>query len=183
MNFPVHTVETAPDAARPTLEAALKGYGFLPNLLGVMATAPALVAGYTTLAKLFDETSLTATERQIVLLAASFQNTCAYCMAAHSMIAAVQSVPADVVEALRQGGPLPDHRLEALRQFTAAVVVTRGRPSEIEVRPFLAAGFGSQQVLEVILGVGLKTLSNYANHFAETPVDAAFSSAAWTAPR
>lgn len=183
MNFPVHKVETAPAAAKPTLEAALKGYGFLPNLLGMMATAPALVAGYTTLAKIFDETSLTPTERQIVLLAASFENTCAYCMAAHSTIAAMQRVPADVVDALRKGDPLPDHRLEALRQFTAAVVVARGQPSEIDVQPFLDAGFGSQQILEVILGVGLKTLSNYANHFADTPVDAAFSSAAWIDPR
>lgn len=183
MNFPVHTVETAPAAARPTLEAALKGYGFLPNLLGMMATAPALVAAYTTLAKIYDETSLTPAERQVVLLTASFENTCAYCMAAHSTIAEMQRVPADVVDALRRGGPLPDQRLEALRQFTAAVVVTRGSPSEIDVQAFLMAGFGSQQILEVILGVGLKTLSNYANHFADTPVDAAFSSAAWIDPR
>jgi len=183
MNFPVHTIETAPDAAKPTLEAALKGYGFLPNLLGMMATSPALVAAYTTLAKIYDGTSLTPTERQVVLLAASYENTCGYCMAAHSTIAAMQRVPVEVVDALRKGDPLPDRRLEALRQFTAAVVVTRGWPSEIDLQAFLEAGFGSEQILEVVLGVGLKTLSNYANHFADTPVDAAFSSAAWIDPR
>lgn len=183
MNFPVHTIDSAPDAAKPTLEAALKGYGFLPNLLGMMATAPALVTGYATLSRTFDETSLTPAERQVVLLTASFENTCAYCMAAHSTIAAMQRVPAGVVDALRRGASLPDDRLEALRRFTAAVVTTRGGPTEVDVQAFLDSGFGLQQVLEVVLGVGLKTLSNYANHFAETPVDAAFRSAAWTDPR
>lgn len=183
MEFPVHTIETAPEGAKATLEAARKGYGFLPNLLGMMATAPALVAGYTTLARIFDETSLTPTERQVVLLATSFENACGYCMAAHSTIASMHKVPADIVGAARAGGPLPDARLEALRRFTAAVVATRGWPSEIDVNAFLEAGFGPQQVLEVVLGVGLKTLSNYANHFADTPVDTAFGSAAWVNPR
>ena len=183
MDFPVHTIDTAPDAARPTLEAALKGYGFVPNLLGMMANAPALVSGYASLSRIFDETSLTPAERQVVLLTTSFENACAYCMAAHSTIAAMQRIPAGVVDALRSGDSLPDDRLEALRRFTVAVVNTRGWPTTDVVQAFLDAGFGSQQVLEVVLGVSLKTLSNYANHLAETPVDGAFSSAAWTDPR
>lgn len=183
MNFPVHTIDSAPEAARPTLEAALKGYGFVPNLLGMMAAAPALVSGYATLSRIFDETSLTPAERQVVLLTVSFENACDYCMAAHSTIAAMQQVPGGVVDALRRGDSLPDDRLETLRRFTAAVVTTRGWPAEVDVKDFVDAGFGSQQVLEVVLGVGLKTLSNYANHLAETPVDAAFHSAAWTDPR
>lgn len=180
MAYPVLTAETAPEAAKPTLTAAQKGYGFVPNLLGVMANAPALVSAYTTLSGIFDSASLNRAERQIVLLTTSYENGCAYCMAAHSAIAGMQSVPQDVIEALRNGQALADPKLEALRAFTRAVVVSRGWVSEAEKAAFFAAGYGEQQVLEVVLGVGLKTLSNYTNHIAETPLDAAFAPLVWS---
>lgn len=182
MSYPVHTTESAPEASKPILAGAQKAYGFVPNLLGTMAEAPALLKAYTTLSGIFDESSLTATERQIVLLATSVHNACGYCVAAHSAIAGMQRVPADVVAALREGTPIEDPRLEALRRFATAVVASRGWPSEQETARFLDAGFGRQQVLEVVLGIGLKTLSNYTNHIAETPLDAAFAGAAWVPP-
>lgn len=180
MSYPVHSIDTAPEAAKPTLTAAQKGYGFIPNLLGVMANAPALVAAYTTLAGIFDTSSLSAAERQTVLLTVSYENDCGYCVAAHSAIAGMQKVPQEVIGAIREGAPIADQKLEALRRFTKSVVVSRGWPSEAETAALLAAGYGQQQVLEVVLGVGLKTLSNYTNHIAETPLDAAFAPVAWT---
>jgi len=180
MTLPVHTIDSAPDKARPTLEAAHKGYGFVPNLLGVMASAPALAKAYPTLAALFDESAFDATERQVVLLTASAENGCGYCMAAHSVIAGMQKVPEDVVAALRDGQPIADPKLEALRRFTASVVTKRGRPSESDKQAFLDAGYAVGQMLDVALGVGLKTLSNYTNHLADTPLDTAFASAEWS---
>ncbi|MCG8435980.1 MAG: carboxymuconolactone decarboxylase family protein [Gammaproteobacteria bacterium] len=85
-----------------------------------------------------------------------------------------------MVAALREGTPIPDMKLEALRRFTAKVVQSRGFVSEQDIEDFLAAGYGNEQILEVILGVGLKTLSNYTNHFADTPVDQAFQPQAWS---
>lgn len=180
MSYPVHTVETAPEAAREFLVGTQKAFGFLPNLIGVMASAPALAKAYGALIGLFDQTSFTPTERQIVLLATSADNGCTYCVAAHSIIAGMQKVPADVVEAIRNNTPINDPKLEALRRFTTAMVATRGRPSEDEVKAFLAAGYTEVQVLEVVLGIGFKTLSNYTTHISEVPVDQAFASAAWT---
>lgn len=179
MSYTVHTTETAPEAAKETVRQAEQAYGFLPNLLGVMAEAPQLVKAYTTLNGLFEQTSFSPAERQTVLLAVSARNGCDYCVAAHSVIAGMQKVPDDVVQAIRDGQPIADAKLEALRRFTEAVVEKRGWPSDADVRAFHAAGYGEQQVLEVILGVGLKTLSNYTNHVAETPLDDAFASAAW----
>lgn len=109
----------------------------------------------------------------------SFENGCDYCMAAHTVIAGMSSVPAATVDALRAGAPLPDARLDVLARFTRAVVRERGRLPEAEVGAFLAAGFTAAQVLEVVLGVAMKTLSNYANHLARTPLDAAFAAARW----
>ncbi len=180
MTYAVHTVDTAPEAAKETLANAQKAFGFLPNLLGVMAEAPALVKAYTTLARIFDETSFSPTERQVVLLTASYENGCDYCIAAHSVISGMQKVPSDVVQAIRDGKPIAERKLEALRQFTAAVVASRGWPSEADTKAFLNLGYTRQQILEVVLGIGFKTLSNYTNHITETPLDAAFAKAAWS---
>lgn len=180
MSYPVHSLDTAPEGSKATLAAAQKGYGFVPNLLGVMANSPVLVAAYAALSGIFEGSSLTSAERQTVLLTTSYENDCAYCMAAHSVIAGMQKVPQEVIQALRSGEAIPDARLEALRAFTRAVVSSRGWVSEDEQAAFFAAGYGEKQVLEVVLGVGLKTLSNYTNHIAETPLDPAFAPLAWS---
>lgn len=180
MEFPVHTIDTAPAAAREALEASARSYGFLPNLFAVMAEAPAMLEAYRSLGAIFDRSSFTTVERQVVLLATSAENGCEYCVAAHTVIGGMQKVPTDVLESLRAGWPIANPRLEALRRFTSAVVATRAQLSAGDVEAFVAAGFTRAQVLEVILGVGMKTLSNYTNHLAHTPLDAAFAAAGWT---
>lgn len=180
MSYKVHTPETAPEAARQTLTDAGQAYGFVPNLLGVMAEAPALVKAYRTLAGLFEETSFSPAERQVILLSVSAENACTYCVAAHSVIAGMQKVPSEVVEAIRDGKPIADRKLEALRRFTESLVASRGWPTEADTTTFLNAGYSRAQVLEVVLGVGFKTLSNYTNHIADTPLDEAFAKASWS---
>ena len=179
MTYPVNTIEAAPEAAKPILTAAQKGFGFVPNLLAVMSTAPALLEGYMTLSRIFDSVSLNATERQIVLLAASRENGCAYCMSVHTALAGMQKVSADVIDAIRGDRAIADPKLQALRVLAAEVTRTRGWPEDGTTKAFLAAGYGPQQVLEVILGVGLKTISNYTTHIAGTPLDAAFEPVEW----
>lgn len=180
MTHTTYTIDSAPEAAKDVLRGAKQAYGFVPNLLGVMAGAPALLKAYTALSRLFDETSLGAAERQVVLLTVSYENGCEYCVAAHSVVADMQKVPADVVSAIREHRPIGDPDLEALRRFTATVVRHRGRPTKADVQMFLAAGYKEPQVLEVILGVGMKTLSNYTNNIADTPLDEAFARATWS---
>jgi uncharacterized peroxidase-related enzyme len=178
--FNVHSKETAPAESAELLAAAEKGYGFVPNLLGVMAESPATLKAYMTIGKTFDESSFSATERQLVILTASRLNGCHYCVAAHSAVANMQKVPADVIDAIRDDQPIVDEKLEALRAFTTAVVEKRGWVSADDIAAFQAAGYSKAQILEVILGLSFKTLSNYINHIAETPLDDAFAKQAWT---
>jgi len=182
-HFKVHSPTTAPGRSAELLQQAESAFGFVPNLLGTFAEAPATLEAYMTLGKLFDQTSFSATERQVVLLAVSAWNECHYCVAAHSTIAGMQKVPRDVVDAIRDNRPIPDPRLEALRRFTTAVVERRGWAGDEAVAEFTAAGYTQQQVLEVILGVAMKTVSNYTNHITETPLDAAFAGEAWSGER
>jgi AhpD family alkylhydroperoxidase len=138
-----------------------------------------LEGAYLTLSQIFDKSSLTAVERQVAILAISRYNECDYCMAAHSVIAAMQKVPPDVIQAVRDDQPIADAKLEALRVFASAMVDKRGWLAEDEVAAFLEAGYSKAQVLEIVLAASLKTVSNYANHLAETPLDDAFASRAW----
>lgn len=177
--FPLHDVESAPEAARPILEGAEEAFGFVPNLLRVMAEAPPLLEAYTTLNEILERTSLTPPERQVLLLSVSAENGCEYCVPAHSALAARAGVPEETVEAIREGRPATDARLEALRRFTQAVVRDRGHPSEEEIDRFRDAGYTRANVLEVVLGVGIKTMSNYTNHLAGTPVDEPFEGLVW----
>jgi len=181
-DFNLYTETTAPEAAQPTLNTAKAAFGFVPNLLGTLAESPAAVESYLTLAGLVDKTSLSPVERQVVLLTASFENTCTYCMAAHSTIAQGAGMSAEVLNALRAGATLPDAKLEALADFTRTVVRERGFVGDAALNAFLNAGYTKANVFDVILGVTLKTLSNYSNHIAETPVDAPFQPQAWDKP-
>ncbi|MEM8958054.1 MAG: carboxymuconolactone decarboxylase family protein [Pseudomonadota bacterium] len=181
-DFTTHTIDSAPDASKPLIQGALNANGFLPNLLGTMAEAPAMLEGYMTLAGIFAKTDLSETERQIILMTNNRLNGCTYCMAAHTTLSQMGGVPADVIEALRAGTPIANAKLEALRVFATVINESRGWPTEAQVEAFLAAGYTRQTVLEVILGTALKVMSNYTNHVAETEVDAAFAANAWTPP-
>ncbi len=181
--LPVQTKDTAPEASKPFLDRARKAYGFIPNLFAVFANSPAMIEAYGVLTGLFEKTDLTPAERQIVLMTNNRLNGCTYCMAAHSTISQMLKVPADVITALRNGTEIADPKLQALHVFTARINEARGHVDQADVDAFLAAGYTEANILDVILGTSLKTLSNYTNHISETPLDAAFQPNAWEAPQ
>jgi len=181
-DFKLQTADTAAPAGREAIEKAEKGFGFVPNLIKVLANAPAAANAYLDLGTRLGNTSLTPPEQQVVLLATSFENECGYCMGAHSTVAGMVGIEEADLEALRDGTELPTTRLNALRDFTRAVVQKRGNVTKDDLSEFRGAGFEQAQILEVILGVAMKTLSNYTNHIAETPLDEAFEAQRWSPP-
>ena len=170
--------ETAPETVAATLTDLRSKYGFLPNLYRYFANAPGVLRGYLALSEHFASGSLSPTERNVVLLTVSRENACRYCVAVHSTVADMQRDDPAVTEAIRNDTPIADPRLEALRRLAQALVRGRGR-ADAEVAAFLEAGFAPHQVLEVLVGVTMKTLSNYTNHLVATPLDAAFARRAW----
>jgi len=181
-NFTTHTIETAPADSVPFLKDAENAYSFVPNLLGNMAAAPALLESYMTLAGIFGKTDLSETERQIILMTNNRLNGCSYCMAAHTSISQAAKVPPDVIKALRDNQPITDPKLEALRRFATVINERRGWPEKADIEAFLDAGYTKQTILEVVLGTSLKVMSNYTNHISETKLDQAFSTNMWAAP-
>ncbi|MEM7694188.1 MAG: carboxymuconolactone decarboxylase family protein [Pseudomonadota bacterium] len=169
--FALHSGETAPEAAKPLLKEAEAALGKVPNLERVMAEAPALLEAYVKTWAMFDTTTLTPAERQVVYQVANVENGCLYCRPWHAMLSKMAGMDAADVMALRDGKPLSDPRLEALRTFATAVLNTRGNVSEAEKSAFLAAGYTRETMLEVVLGLAIKVMSNYTNALAQTPLD------------
>jgi len=179
MKFDVHDESSAPEASRAFFEPVKKKLGMVPNVLKVMAESPELMEAYVTLDGLLQKSSLGKAERNILLLSAARANQCHYCMAAHTAAAQGEGVDPEVIDALRNDRPLEEQALEAFRQFVSEMTETRGLPGDATIKAFLGAGYSQKNALEVILGIGLKTLSNYSNHLADTPLDEAFAPAKW----
>jgi alkylhydroperoxidase family enzyme len=182
MEFTIYNIETAPADSKEALIQAKKTFGLIPNLEGILAEAPAALKGGMALWNLFETTSFTPIEQQVIYLTANYEHDCCYCMAAHSGLAKMIGMSDENIEALRQGQPLADQKLQALRLFTKRMIAARGWVNESEIEEFLAAGYTKQQVLEVILGIAVKIIHNYTNHIAETPLDKAFQPYLWFKP-
>ena len=181
--FPVHTASTAPEGSAGLLARSHAEYGAVPALHGILAESPTALAAYRDLWALMEGSSFTPAEQQVVYLTSNYENECRYCMAGHSVLAKGAGLTDAQIAALRDGGPLDDARLEALRRFTARIVTQRGWVQEDETERFLDAGFTRAQVLEVVVGVATKVISNYTNHLADTPLDGFMGETVWTPPR
>jgi alkylhydroperoxidase family enzyme len=178
--FTFHTEDSASEASKPFLADSKKSYGMIPGLHAVMAEAPALLEAYKTAGDLFMSTSFDKDELTVIWQSVNVEHDCFYCVPAHTGISQSMGVSDDISDALRNETPLPNARLEALRTFTLSVVRNRGNVGDGAVQAFVNAGFNQRQILEVILGVSMKVMSNYTNHIAHTPVDNVFAKYAWT---
>ncbi|MDO4998516.1 MAG: carboxymuconolactone decarboxylase family protein [Neisseria sp.] len=170
----VHTVETAPEAAKPRVEAAFKNNGFLPNLIGVLANSPEALAFYQEVGKLNGNTTLTAGEREVVQIIAAKRNACGFCVAGHTKLATLKKLLSEnAIAASRAVNPadFDDAKLAALANFTIAVMENKGAVADSELEAFFAAGYTQQQSVEVVLGVALATLCNYTNNLAKTDIN------------
>ncbi|ACK73777.1 Carboxymuconolactone decarboxylase (plasmid) [Gloeothece citriformis PCC 7424] len=182
MEFTIYDLETAPPDSKEALRHAKETFGLIPNLEGILAQAPPVLKGSMALWDLFETSSFTPIERQVIYLSVNYFHECGYCMAAHSGLAKKIGMANEDIEALRVGQPLTDPKLQALRSFTVRMLEERGWVKNEEIEGFIAAGYTKQQVLEVILAIAVKVIHNYTNHIAQTPLDKAFRPYAWSKP-
>ena len=171
--FQIHTIESAPEASQEALKIVQQNNGFIPNLIGVLANAPTALETYRTVGAINQRNSLTPTEREVVQITAAVSNGCDFCVAGHTAISIKQiKMPDDVLQALRKTAPITsDTKLDTLARFTLAVINTKGKVGEQLLNEFLNAGYTTQNALDVVLGVSLASLCNYANNLAQTPIN------------
>ena len=169
----VNTLETAPEKAKERMEMVQKANGFIPNLIGVLANSPQALEMYQEVGKINSRTSLTPEEIEVVQITAAAHNGCDFCVAGHTKIGTLKlKMPEAVLNALRARTTIEDNaKYQALAQFTMQLIDQRGKVSDEELAAIKAAGYSEQNILDVVLGVALATLCNYANNVAQNDIN------------
>jgi uncharacterized peroxidase-related enzyme len=178
--LPLRTIEDAPEEAKAALSTAEKNNGYLPNLLRVLANAPVALETYLTVSGINARSSLSLAEREAVQITAAATHGCGFCVAGHSAIADKKAkLDGGVIDALRGKTPVGDGRLDAVARFTEAVIASRGGVADSSLAAFKQAGFSDQAALEVVLGVSLATLCNFANNLGRAPLNPQMEAYRW----
>jgi len=176
VEYATYDEANAPEESKETLAAARKSYGMTPNILGIMAEAPGLLSTYWEGGKHLTNSSFSKEELSVLLQTSNVENNCEYCVPASTLAARNWKVDEVIINAMRDETTA---RLEALRDFTLSIIRDRGVVDDGKVQAFLDAGFTQRNVLEVVLGVALKVMSNYTNHLTKIPLDKSWRKAAW----
>lgn len=180
--FTIHNTDTVSAESKPMLEKSLKTNGMIPNLHGVLAESPGLFKAYQELHALFSGSSFNAEELTVVWQTINVEHGCCYCVPAHTAIANSMQVDSAITAALREQKPMPTAQLQALHLATLQLVRSRGKLTEQEITDFFAAGYTQRHLLDIVLGLSQKVISNYVNHLAATPLDEPFQTFAWEKP-
>jgi AhpD family alkylhydroperoxidase len=179
-DFPIQTIDTAPEAARPVLRELEGAFGMVPNILGVMATSPVLLASLAGLFGRVHGGSFTEAEIQTLLLTNAVTNACPWAVAFHTALALKEGLAPSDVAAIRGGGAPDDRRMGALSSLARCLIETRGHLGGEEQARFLAAGFGREHLLEAIAVTAASTITNYTGNVTRPPLEAAFQAHAWS---
>jgi alkylhydroperoxidase family enzyme len=179
INFPVHTIESAPERSKPALQQLQSAFGMIPNLIGAMTTSPILIDSLVGLFGKVHGGSFTEAQVQTVLLTDAVTNASTWAVAFHTTLALKEGIdPADV-QAIRDGRLPKDNKLAALSALAKTMIEKRGRLDDDDLNRFLTAGFGKDHLLEVIAAVAASTITNYTGSITKPPLEAPFQSHAW----
>ncbi|SDJ85133.1 Alkylhydroperoxidase family enzyme, contains CxxC motif [Ferrimonas sediminum] len=183
IDFTYYDEESAPEESQELVKGSLKAFGMLPNLHRVLAEAPATYEAYNNTFGLFmNGTSLSPLEQQVVFMTANYENNCHYCIPGHTWMMKTAKMPDEVITALREGTEIPDPKLQALHDYTKALLDSRGHIGQERLEAFIQAGFTKRQALEVLTGLAAKLISNFTNALANTEPDSAFKKYEWIHP-
>ena len=165
------TIESAPAAARPLLEAVRAKLGVAPNFYRLVANSPSSLEGLVGLNGALAKGALDARTRERIAVAIAEFNGCDYCLSAHAFIGKTLVKLDDAEISANRDGRSSDLEAEAALRFALEVARKRGHASDADLDAVRAAGFGEGEIIEIIFHVGLNTLTNYINEVADTLVD------------
>lgn len=146
-----------------------KGLGFVPNLYAYFAKNDTALGDYLALQN--RKSTLRAKEREVINLVTSQINGCRYCQSAHTALGKMNGFTDEQIVELRKGLASFDNKLDALVKFTADVVENRGKASQTSKTAFFNAGYTEAQMIDVIMVVGDKIISNYIHNLTNFAID------------
>jgi alkylhydroperoxidase family enzyme len=175
--FPVHTIDSAPEASKPAMKQLQSAFGMIPNLIGAIATSPVLINSLTAMFGNVHGASFTEAQVQSVLLTDAVTNDSKWAIAFHTTLALKEGIAPGDVEAIRNGRLPKDAKLAALSGLAKALIEKHGHLDDAEIERFLAAGFGKDHLLEAIAAVAASTITNYAGNITRPEIEAMFAEA------
>src|ERR1700744_1824258 len=178
--FPVHTLDSAPEQSKPSLQALQGAFGMIPNIAGAMSTSPVLIEGLVALFQKVHGGTFSEEQIQVLLLTNAVTNACAWAVAFHTALALKEGVDAADVEAIRKRQPLRNPKSAALSTLARTLIEKRGQLDDRDVAGSLEAGFSNAHLLETITVVAASTITNYTGNVTQPPVEPAFAKYAWS---
>lgn len=165
------SIEAAPAASQPMLEAVKKQLGLVPNMFRLVATSPAALEGYLGMSGALAKGTLPAPTRERIALAVAQINGCDYCLAAHTYLGKNLAKLDDAEIDANRGGTSNDPKADAAVRFAAKLTEQRGHVSADDVLAVKNAGYSDAQLIEIVQHVALNTWTNYFNEVAKTDID------------
>ncbi len=168
-NFNVPKREEVSSDNQAIFDNLEKAVGFVPNLFATYAYSENALGNYLTFANA--KTSLNAKQKEVVNLAVSQVNNCLYCLSAHTAIGKMNGFNDEQILELRSGRASFDTKLDALARLAKNITENRGATDSAVLENFFEAGWTKENLIDTIVLVGDKTISNYINNTTEIPVD------------
>jgi alkylhydroperoxidase family enzyme len=179
-DFPVHSLDSAPEHSKPAMQQLQAAFGMIPNIIGAVATSPVLINSLVGLFGNVHGGSFSEAQVQVVLLTDAVTNASTWPVAFHTTLALKEGIDAADVRAIRVGRLPKDGKLAALSALARTMIEKRGHLDDEDIDRFLAAGFGKDHLLEVIAIVAASTITNYTASITKPPLEAPFQAHAWT---
>jgi len=167
--FTVPTKEQVSEANQAIFDSLHKMIGFVPNLYAYYAKNETALADYLALQN--RKSTLRGKEREIINLVTSQINGCRYCQSAHTAFGKMNGFTDEQILEIRKGSASFDSKLDALVKFTFSIVENRGRATEESKEAFFAAGYTEANLIDVVIVVGDKTISNYLHNLTHIEID------------
>lgn len=173
-DFPVFTIDKAPEKSKPALQALQGAFGMIPNVAGTMATSPVLIDSLVGLFGKVHGGSFTEAQIQTLLLTNAVTNGSSWAVAFHTGLALKEGLDQADVQAIRERRVPKDAMFAALSTFARTLIEKRGRVDDRDVDAFVTAGFRKEHALEVIAVVAASTITNYTASVTQPPLEQPF---------
>jgi uncharacterized peroxidase-related enzyme len=169
VSFKVPTRDEVSEGNRAIFDHMKSAFGMVPNLYATFALNETALADYLALQN--RKNTLSAREREVINLVVSQVNDCKYCVPAHTAVAKMNGFTDEQIMSIRRGDAGFNDRLSALAKFVKETTVNRGRPSEKALDIFFEAGYNTANLIDVMIIIGDKIISNYLHNITQIPVD------------
>lgn len=168
-DFTIPTREEVSENNQAIFDTLKKNLGFVPNLYAYYAKNKTALGDYLALQN--RKSTLRAKEREVVNLVTSQVNGCRYCQSAHTELGKMNGFTEEQILEIRKGAASFDAKTDALAKLTKAIVEGRGKVDDDVKENFFAAGYTEANLIDVVIVVGDKIISNFIHNLTDFEID------------